>query len=359
MKKSIFKVLVCILAIASLCSCSSSEVLKTKEISDKITQTEVVIQSDILQQEDYANFFADFKSTFTIPGLLEGIIPQGICYDEITDYFIITGYYEDSALPSAVMCVDAKSGKLVGSHPLKNLDGSYHYGHVGGIAVSQNTVYITGSGECYTFPITDLQSVENSTPLQFKSRFKLNTLGSFACIHDDVLWVGDFIESDDTERENAQRMATLSSGETFYAFCEGYILEDGLPAIDKINTATDGYVPDYMLAIPEQVQGMAFTKTGKIIFSTSYGRRKNSVLYIYEDVLMSEKCGTQNIDEKNVDLYACADNLLKAKITAPPMSEGLTESPDGICLLFESGAAKYRNGNGKYPLDTAFVTAIE
>ena len=130
-------------------------------------------------------------------------------------------------------------------------------------------------------------------------------------------------------------------------------------AIDKVNSDSSGYIPDYMLAIPEQVQGMAFTKTDKIIFSTSYGRKNNSKLYIYEDVLITEKSGTKNIDGKNVDLYACSNELLETDMVAPPMAEGLAEHPDGIYIIFESGAAKYRNGNGKYPVDTAFVTTIE
>lgn len=359
MRKIIFKITACLLALILLCSCTSSKVLKTKDLTDKITQTAVVTESDILQQEEFAIFFNNFKSSFTVPGLFEGIIPQGMCYDESTGYFLITGYYEDSALPSMVMCVDAKSGEFISAHPLKTVDGDFYYGHAGGIASSRNTVYITSSGECYTFPTTDLQSVKNGEAIEFKSRFKLNTLGSFACIHNDILWTGDFIESDDSEREKVSDVTTLSNGETFYAFCEGYVLEDGLPAIDKVNSDSSGYIPDYMLAIPEQVQGMAFTKTDKIIFSTSYGRKNNSKLYIYEDVLITEKSGTKNIDDKNVDLYACSNELLETDMVAPPMAEGLAEHPDGIYIVFESGAAKYRNGNGKYPVDTAFVTTIE
>ncbi len=359
MRKNLLKITSCFLVLILLCSCSSTKVLKTKELTDKITQTSVVTESDILQQEDFGIFFNNFKSSFTVPGLFEGIIPQGMCYDESTGYFLITGYYEDSAFPSMIMCVDAKSGKLISYHPLKTVEGELYYGHACGIASSRNTIYITSSGECCTLPVTELESAKNGTPLQFTSRFKLNTLGSFACIHNNTLWTGDFIESDDSERQKISDVTTLSSGETFYAFCEGYILEDGLPSVDKINSDSNGYIPDYMLAIPEQVQGMAFTKTDKIVFSTSYGRKNNSLLYVYEDVLITEKSGTKTIDGKSIDLYACSNELLETKIIAPPMAEGLAEHPDGIYIVFESGAAKYRNGNGKFPVDTAFITTIE
>lgn len=359
MKKYFLKITTCLLALTLLCSCDSTKVLKTKDITDVITQTAVITKSEILQQEDYGTFFNNFKSSFIVPGLFEGIIPQGMCYDEYTGYFLISGYYEDSVLPSMIMCVDGTSGEFIGAYPLKTTDGQPYYGHVGGIAASSNTLYVTSSGECYTMPLTELDNAENGTPLQFTGRFKLNTLGSFACIHNDVLWTGDFIQSTDDEREKVEDVVTLSTGETFYAFCEGYILEDGLPAVDKVNSDSNGYIPDYMLAIPEQVQGMAFTKTDKIIFSTSYGRKNNSVLYIYEDILITEKSATKKIDGKNVDLYACSNNLLETEIISPPMAEGLAEHPDGIYIVFESGAAKYRNGNGKYPVDTAFITTIE
>ena len=44
---------------------------------------------------------------------------------------------------------------------------------------------------------------------------------------------------------------TLDSGETFYAYCEGYKLENGLPSQEKINSDGTGYIPDYFLAIPD------------------------------------------------------------------------------------------------------------
>ena len=359
MKKFLSGIVACTLSLSLLTSCASTKVSRTKELSNKITQTSVVLKSDITEQEDFKTFFRNFKSSFTVPGLFEGIIPQGMCYDETTGYFLITGYFEDEAFPSMIICVDSKTQKFVSTHPLKDLEGNDFYGHAGGIASSRNTIYVTSSGECFTVPATELNAVKNGEPIQFTSRFKLNTAGSFACMHNNVLWVGDFIESDDKERAKVTDVTTLSSGETFYAYCEGYILEEGLPSVKKINSDSTGYIPDYMLAIPEQVQGMAFTKTDKIIFSTSYGRKNNSLLYVFEDVLLTEKTGTRTIDGKPVDLYACSNELTKNKIIAPPMAEGLAEHPDGIYIVFESGAAKYRNGNGKHPVDTAFKTTIE
>ncbi len=359
MKKTAIKLSACILALLMLSSCGNTKVVKTKEITDKITQTSVIEKTDVYEIEDYGTFFNNFKESFLVPGLYEGIIPQGICFDETTGYLLITGYYEDGLYPSMVMCVDQKNGKFISAHPLSNTEGEPYYGHAGGIAASQNTVYITTDSQCYTFSSSVLKETKNNEEIRFTGKFKLNTLGSFACISNNILWTGDFIESDDKEREKVTNVTTLNNGETFYAYCEGYILEDGLPSVNKINSDSNGYIPDYFLAIPEQVQGMAFTKTDKIIFSTSYGRKNDSKIYIFDDVLISEKVGTIKVDGNNVDLFACNNESLVKEIVAPPMAEGLAEHYDGIYLIFESGAEKYRNHGGKSPLENAFFTTIE
>ncbi len=343
-----------------LCSCTDNvKVKKTKEITNKITQQTVILETKITTEEQFADFFKHFRQSFLIPGLFEGIIPQGCCYDAVGDRFLISGYYEDGKFPSMIMVVDAEDNKFIGAYPLKNTIGDDYLGHAGGIAVSESNVYLTSDGICYTFPISKLDGLSNGSHIQFDGKFKLNTAGSFACIYNDTLWIGDFVESDDKERESVSRITTLDSGETFYAYCEGYNLTDGLPSTERINSSSDGYIPDYFLAIPEQVQGMALTKTHKIIFSTSYGRKNNSVIYIFDDIFSENKVGTVTIDGHSIDLLACSNNKLNKKIIAPPMAEGLANHPDGIFLIFESGASKYRNGGGKFPTENAYVITLE
>ncbi len=359
MKKRVFLLFTSLIIILSMCSCSTVKIVKTKEITNAITQTTVILETPYNKKEDFAVFLKDFKESHTIPGLLEGVIPQGVCYDETTGYILITGYYEDGKLPSVIMAIDEKTGKFVSAHPLKTINNDDFFGHVGGIAASQNTIYITNDGECYTFPSNILKSQKNGTPIQLQSKFKLNTTGSFACIYNNILWIGDFVQNSDKVKEEINDVVTLQSGETFYAFCEGYTLVEGLPNIKKINSDSSGYIPDLILAIPEQVQGMAFTKTNKIVFSTSYGRKNNSKIYVYDDILTGDKSATKIIDGKEVELYACASNTLLKEIEGLPMAEGMANTPDGFYIAFESGADKYRDGGGKYPTDKLFYTTIE
>lgn len=359
MKKRLIGLLCCIVSLSLLCSCDTTSVVRSRKTTDKITQTAVVKKSNITEQDEYQDFFKNFKKSFVTPGLYEGIIPQGICYDEENDLFLITGFYDNDEFPSMIFVIKGNDGTLLSYHPLKDINGEDYFGHVGGVATSHNTIYISSNLNCLTIPLSTIKSTPSGTPIQIHGKFKTNTSASFLTIHNNILWIGDFVRSRDRERESVDYIFTLPSGETFYAFCEGYILEDGLPSTKKINSESNGYIPDYMIAIPEQVQGIAFTKTDKIMFSTSYGRRKDSKIYIYKDIFTSDKVGQRQIDGKNIDLYACDSKSLIEEINAPPMAEDLAIHPDGIYVHFESGARKYRNSGGKYTVDCAYVTTIE
>lgn len=359
MSKKLIKIISLLLCIIFLSSCRSKDMLKTKNITNKITQTSVILKPEFEEIEEFSEFLNEFSSLFTVPGLYEGVIPQGICYNGPLDSYIISNYYEDETYPSVLTVVNAKTGEFEKALYLQYDDGTDYKGHAGGIACSDEYIFISSDGQCFTISIEAVIKAENYDSIKFESNFKLNTKGSFAAFSDDILWFGDFIESDKKEREKASLVKTLDSGETFYAFCEGYILENGLPKFKSINSTQTGYIPDYYIAIPEQVQGMAFTKTGNIIFSTSYGRKNNSHLYIYENILISERVGTVDIDGNIINLLACSNENLVQKITALPMSEGMTQSKYGVTMIFESGAEKYRQHRGKYPVDTAYVGDIE
>ena len=339
-----------------LCAASCGSVKRTKDLSADLTQTQVVLKSDIRTEADFADFLLRWHAGFTVPGLLEGFIPQGICRDTAGKRYYISGYYEDGKLPSAIAVLDG-SGVLLSVHPLEDMEGNPSTEHAGGIAYCDGTLFVTGGGSCRTFSAASLK--KDGGAVRPESNFALNTAGSFAACDSNILWVGDFVESDDKARRAVAEVTTLDSGETFYAYCEGYELENGLPSQEKINSDGTGYVPDYFLAIPEQVQGMGFTRSGGPVFSTSYGRRNNSVLLRFSDVLAADKVGTKTVDGQPVDLFACSTGLLKETLTAPPMAEGMCSYNGQLTLLFESGAAKYRSHGGKFPVDTVYTATYE
>lgn len=357
MKKFLYTLL-CVIIIISLTGCNG-KVLKTKETSSDIKQNKVVLENNLNENENYKKFLKHFSAGFTVPGLFEGFIPQSICYDETTENFLIGGYYENGELPSVICSVDKATGKFEKAVKLKNIDGSYYYGHTGGIASSDGYIYVTSDGEAFVISSKSIKKASNGDDVSFENNFKLHTKGSFANCSGGIFWTGDFIENSKKEKEKVKNVTTLPSGETFYAYCEGYVLEDGLPSVEKLNSELNGYIPDYFAAIPEQVQGISVTNAGNFVFSTSYGRRNDSIIKIFNDITVSEKVGEILIDSTPVELLAFSSDLLKKEYIAPPLSEGAEYVDGTLYLLFESGAAKYRMSFGTSPVDTIFISEIE
>ena len=358
MKKRFVAVLSVLLCLFLLSSCSS-DVIKTEYVTNELTQNSVILKSKLVENSDYNKFLIDFEPGFTVPGLFEGFIPQGICCDKVLDAFIISGYFEDGEYPSMLCVVDKQSGKLLKSVSLKTVSGEDYSLHAGGIAADNGNIYVVSGYEVNVLSSAALKRAGNGSAVSFESNFKSITRGSFASIANNTLYIGDFIESSKSARDEVENITTLESGETFYAYCEAYVLEDGLPAVSKINSSGDGYIPDYMLAVPEQVQGITVTPAKSFIFSTSYSRRNDSSILVFDDVLNSSRVGSFDIDGNEVDLFACSADLLNKSYVAPPMAESVVYDDGSVYLLFESGAAKYRSGGGKYSSDTVFYAKFD
>ncbi len=358
MKKRIFAGILALTLLFTTASCGN--VLKTKELSSHLTQTSVILKDTLSEADGYSDWFSLFDTrSILVPGLLEGIIPQGLCFDSENGNIIISGYYEKGELPSMLAIVNKESGALIKSVKIELPDGTLYNGHAGGLAASNGYIYITGDDEALVIKKSELLNTMDDEAVKVSGNFKINTNGSFANCTNGVLWVGTFVENAKSAHKAEERITTLASGETFYAYCEGYTLENGLPSPEKLNSSGDGYIPDYFFAVPDEVQGITVTPTGKFIFSSSYGRKNNSVIRIFDNITDSKRVGSITIDSTEVDLKAASADLLKREITAPPMSEGLEYFDGGVWVLFESGASKYRSGGGKHPIETLCFAEIE
>lgn len=349
MKRNLLLLLALILIFSAFTGCSA-KVVKSGTISKELTQTKVVLSELPEKKEEFSEFFDMAKPVFFAPGLFEGIIPQGLCYSPENELIIISGYYPKGEHPSRLAIIDNTTGELIKSVGLINTNGESYFGHAGGLACSENTVFITSGGNAYYISLSTLKNKEDNSDIRFEGSFKLLTAGSFANIENDVLWTGDFVEDKKSEKEKAKHITALSNGETLYAWCEGYKLIKGMPDEGRKNEG-GGFTPDCILSIPLQVQGMTWLMDGRFVFSTSYGRKKNSKIMVYEDVFLTEPYETKNIDGFSVPLFCFSVNTLLKEYNAIPMSEGIDKVGDKCFVVFESGADKYRNGGGKYPTD--------
>lgn len=337
------------LFVFSLFSSCRSGVLKKNEASPILTQTKVVLDELPADKEEYREFFGISRPVFFTPGLYEGFVPQGLCYSPENELVIISGYYPESLYASRLAAVDNLTGELVLSAGLLDVDGESFFGHVGGVACSENTLYVTCGGFAYYVSLSVLKNAENNSDIKFEGSFKLETLGSFANCEDGVLWIGDFVENKKSQKENAKNITTLKSGETLYARCDGYKLFKGRPDEGRKNDG--GYVPDCILAVPLQIQGITRLVDGRFVFSSSYGRKNDSKLWVCKDVFLEEPYETRAVQGFSVPVFCFAEDTVLKEYNAVPMSQGIDREGDKLFLLFESGADIYRNGGGKYPND--------
>jgi len=99
--------------------------------------------------------------------------------------------------------------------------------------------------------------------------------------------------------------------------------------------------PVSCISMPNQVQGMTFTKDGNIMLSTSYSIHASKLL-IYENVLNVTPSKTITINNKQIPLYVLNSQNLIKQIIAPPMSEELVLVNNKVYILFESACSKYK-----------------
>ena len=283
--------------------------------------------------------FNKFRKEFAIEGLEDGAVPQGITtfYANYTDgedangkpvtksqqYFLVSAYMNDNS-PSRVYVTGQVTG-YVGYVTLVNEDGSYHYGHVGGIATNGARLWVTDSNndsilvaqasEAYKTEnilreIIDkaqqnLSLEKGKTPLsvKFTASFKANCHPSFLYYSDDSrytgtsydrLYVGEFYR-DGNYKTDATHHVKTPAGYKNTAFMYEYNVDTntnnpyGLIRIDsslKDTTISDNVPKIYKIfSLPEKVQGIAFsgrtgysTNDGYLVLSQSYGLSNSHLL---------------------------------------------------------------------------------
>lgn len=349
MRKKLLLFFAVFLCLISFTACGV-KTLKSGEVSSVLTQTKVIFSELPMERKDYSEFFDIARPVLFIPGLYEGFVPQGLCYSPENELLIISGYYPEQACASRLAVIDNRTGELVLSVGLLYADGEEYFGHAGGVACSENTVFVTSEENAYYVSLSTLKNAENNANIKFEGSFKLLTRGSFANCQDGVLWIGDFVEDKKSQRESAKNITTLSSGETLYAWCEGYKLFKGKPDESR-KTEDGGIAPNCILAIPLEIQGMTRLSGGEFVFSSSFGRKNDSKIIVCEDVFLKDAHETKTIGELSVPVFCFSEDTILKEYNAIPMSQGIDVVGDKLFLLFESGADIYRNGGGKFPTD--------
>ncbi len=320
-------------------SANSAELVTTQTISDTVTNILYLFKNVIdgvlglLGGDKNINENKYSEMAFEVPGLDDDFIPQGLCYVEKLGMFAISGYLpkdkDGNKRNSRIYLInpDTKESKMF------EIDG--YSGHAGGIASSGNDIWLstggsqTTNGKIYHFTTDMFEG--NSGKVKQDGYFSVATKGSVLYCDDNKLWVCEFYNDD---KDDNLVNETHHYGKN-HAWAVGYDLP-----LNVDYSAKEKLVPDVVLSIPDKVQGMSITADGEMIFSTSYGRRNNSRLQIFENYT---KWDTDTVDVfgSDVPLYVSTHKTRIMRFTMPTLMEGIDYENGKLYIVFESGAKTY------------------
>lgn len=301
-------------------------------------------------REEFADFISRAEPQFVIPGLDKNMTPQGIGYSEKTGFAYITSYAM-GVESSVISAVSLETGELEVEYRLFNSDGTPFTGHVGGIAVTEDHIYVSvnqdfdGNYSIAELPLAELP-LSGSHNVTLDETLQVPVSPSFLNYSQNILWVGNFYHPSAGYGLPPEIPYTTTSDSGKYGcYILGYRLgADGL----EVPEGEIYPVPELVLAAPDKLQGMVCLEDG-VMLSQSYGRKNNSALLMYNLIVGNLPDAGLELQGHMVPVYVLDGLRLRESLTVMPMTEGLCLSPKGILVLFESGSSRY--SGGKYPTD--------
>ena len=278
-------------------------------------------------------YYRNSEKSFVIPGLSDGMIHQGLAYDDESGTFYISGYRTDGAA-SQVSLVSKSDGKEIKRLSLSNSDGSAFTGHAGGITVYGDYVYVAGEKGLFAFMKSDMQSASDGGSVKSVGIFETSSADdalkvAFTHVEGDTIYVGEFYREENYPTPDSHKYKT-AAGDGNTALMLAYKLDGDSPLgiSDKIERA---------YSIPGLVQGMCFDTDGRICLSTSYAVAFSHI-YIYD---ADKREGSITVLNQSVPLYVLDSSTMIGDIKLAPMSEEIVCVDGKLYTMCESATNKY------------------
>ena len=159
-------------------------------------------------------YYDNSERAFEIPGLSTSFVPQGFCYDDKEEFFLIGGYMTDKSA-STIYTIDKDSGKAINSVRLYKDEDTIYNGHCSGIAFFEKYFYLSdGSDKCiYVFDYTALKNCADGEKLVSIGTFSTGNVRP-SCItvsgsgSSAKLIVAEFYNPGDYETEDSHKITT-------------------------------------------------------------------------------------------------------------------------------------------------------
>lgn len=250
----------------------------------------------------------NYNKSFPIPGMVHtnvagfsctSMIPQGITYAK--SYILITAYDSTKVENSVVYVLRKSNRKLLTTAVLPNK------AHAGGIAYDGRNVWITQSTTLRSFPLSTItEAVDNEEPYveiaQYNSECEIGQQAATVDYYKGMLWVASYNE--------------LKAGSMVSCEIES---KKGSPELTVIKS----------YKMPDRVQGIAFTKNGRLIVSRSCQTdSKKRGFYHRIDVY---KPDVSDASSGEITL-----GKVKKSIDMPTMNEEIAVSGSFLYVNFES-----------------------
>jgi hypothetical protein len=283
----------------------------------------------------YSDYYSIESTLCDNPGLSDGFVCQGICALENEGKIFVSGYMADKSA-SRIYVTDYESNSYFVNLALEN--GKAFTGHAGGIAVWGDRVYIANGSKLYFASAKSILNSKNGDSVTITVGAEVNNSASFVFADEEHVYVGEFHDGGAYITDHPYE----TKNGTQYAIVSKY-------------THNDLTAPVKIYSIPDKVQGMCITDSGKIIFSTSYGLTDSEYLVYEED---SAKDSGLTLDGASVYLL---EDCIK-QISGPAMGEELDFSNGKVITLTESASDKYIFGKFFFANDIValdFESALE
>ena len=341
------QLLTCILAVAVLAA-SASGILPSAAPAAPSARTAaaytVTSVTDCAKTSaQYDRFYESGGLGPVIPGLAEGLVPQGIAWLPEEDQLLYCGYRSDKG-NSALIAADRQTGEIRKIVHLLYKDGSDYSGHAGGVCATEDDIYISNAKHLYRISLEHFRSLPEESRCAFDEEIPVPVNASFCNCAEGVLWVGEFQYTGDYPTDPSHAVRGRDGMQR--AWICGYRMEG----------RTDFGSPDCILSVTERIQGMT-VRDGRIYLSQSYGRRADSVIMRYDGVLERAPDTSAVLDGREIPLWILDSGCRSGTLLCPPMTECLCTVGEEVYVLFESAAQPYMDPKkpSLNPIDRAFI----
>lgn len=261
----------------------------------------------------YSEYYGMKDNLCKNPGLGDGFVCQGICIHESTNQVLVSGYMKNGS--ASRIYVTTLENEVFYVSLTK--DGKDFDGHVGGISLNGDTVYLADDNRLYTLSLEKILSAKNGDAVEIGAGVEVNNAASFCYADEKYVYVGEFHDGGK------------------YVTDHPYQTPEGMHyAIVSRYTHDDLTQPDKIYSIRDKVQGICFTPDGEIVLSTSYGL-KDSHYYVYRE---SDAIASGEMLD-GAEVYYL-DNCQR-DVKGPAMAEGLDWYDGKVITLTESASNKY------------------